>query len=231
MTDDSSRVHEALGRLSANVDNLTKAFESHKDDTTVQLRKIHDIVVAMSESARNLTRRIEDVEPIAKEFHEGQIEQRGIKRFLVAIYTAAGGVIVLLLGKLWDWYMARPHIPAIVIAVLALLAITTAAYPQEHKHPPADVPLHEKFYSTWYMPDQPTKSCCNKADCYPTEVQFKDGAIFAKRREDGRWLKIPANKLERNRDNPDGRNHLCAPMPSQAYPDDTVFCFALGTGG
>jgi hypothetical protein len=32
------------------------------------------------------------------------------------------------------------------------------------------IPLHEKFYSTWYMPDQPTKSCCNNADCYPTEI-------------------------------------------------------------
>jgi hypothetical protein len=115
--------------------------------------------------------------------------------------------------------------------VAVLCAMTTAALAQEHRHPVADVPLHEKFYSTWYMPDQPTKSCCNKADCYPTEIQFKDGAIFARRREDGKWLKIPANKIERNRDNPDGRNHLCAPIPSIAYPPDTVFCFALGAGG
>lgn len=120
-----------------------------------------------------------------------------------------------------------------VIAFLALLAVSPAALAQEHQHnhPPQDVPLHEKFYSTWYMPDAPTKSCCNKADCYPTEIKFENGAIFAKRREDGRWIKIPAAKVERNRDNPDGRNHLCAPMPSQAYPDDTVFCFALGGAG
>jgi len=116
-------------------------------------------------------------------------------------------------------------------ALIALLALTTAALAQERHHPAADIPIHEKFYSTWYMPDEPTKSCCNKMDCYPTEIRFVGGSIFAKRREDGRWLKIPANKVERNRDNPDGRNHLCAPMPSQAYPDDTVFCFALGTGG
>jgi hypothetical protein len=103
---------------------------------------------------------------------------------------------------------------------------------QQHRHhPAADMPLHEKFYSTWYMPDNPTTSCCNKADCYPTEVKVEGGSIFARRREDGKWLFIPARKVERNRDNPDGRNHLCAPPPSAAaYSPDTVFCFTLGSG-
>jgi hypothetical protein len=81
------------------------------------------------------------------------------------------------------------------------------------------------------MPDNPAKSCCNKADCYPTEVTHRDGEVFAMRREDGKWLRIPAAKVERNRDNPDGRNHLCAPPPTAThYPPDTVFCFALGAG-
>jgi len=147
MADDFNRIYEALGTLTANVSNLTKAFESHKADTTEELRKIHDIVVAMSESARNLTRRIEVVEPVAKEFSEGKIEQRGIKRFLVAAYTAAGGIIVLVLGKAWDWYMARGgRLPAIIITLLILLALTTAALAQ-HQHPPEDAPLHDSFYS------------------------------------------------------------------------------------
>ena len=52
-----------------------------------------------------------------------------------------------------------------------LIAMTVQANAQEHRHhPAADMALHEKFYSTWYMPDQPTRSCCNMADCYPTEV-------------------------------------------------------------
>jgi hypothetical protein len=39
-----------------------------------------------------------------------------------------------------------------------------------HRHHPAqDQLLHEKFYSTWHMPDNPAFSCCNNADCYPTE--------------------------------------------------------------
>lgn len=96
------------------------------------------------------------------------------------------------------------------------------------RHPPQDQVLHEKFYSTWRMPDKPSVSCCNDADCYPTEIQYVDGTIYAKRREDGQYIRVPPEKVERNRDNPDGRNHLCAPPPSAYRPEDTVFCFALG---
>ncbi len=95
-------------------------------------------------------------------------------------------------------------------------------------HPPQDQLLHEKFYSKWHMPDSPSVSCCNEADCYPTEIKYVDGDIYAKRREDGKYIPVPAEKVERNRDNPDGRNHLCAPPPNAFHPSDTVFCFALG---
>jgi hypothetical protein len=66
------------------------------------------------------------------------------------------------------------------------------------------------------MPDRPDRSCCNKGDCYPTEVRIVDGDIFAKRREDGKFIAVPATKVERNRDNPDGRNHICAPTHRHA---------------
>jgi hypothetical protein len=94
-------------------------------------------------------------------------------------------------------------------------------------HPLQDQLLHEKFYSSWHMPDNPVLSCCNSADCYPTEVRYVDGRIYARRREDGKYILIPSQKVERNRDNPDGRNHLCAPPPSASLVD-TVYCFALG---
>ncbi|MBI5644884.1 hypothetical protein HY970_02190 [Candidatus Kaiserbacteria bacterium] len=102
--------------------------------------------------------------------------------------------------------------------------------PAPHSHPPQDALLHEEFYATWYMPDQPTKPCCNKADCYPTEIKIEGGKIFARRREDGKYLLVPPVKVERHRDNPDGRNHLCAPPPHASYLPDTVFCFSLGGG-
>jgi hypothetical protein len=95
-------------------------------------------------------------------------------------------------------------------------------------HPLQDKPLHEKFYSTWRMPDHPSTSCCNDADCYPTEIEYVNGNIYAKRREDGKYIFIPSEKVERNRDNPDGRNHLCVPPPNVSHTSETVFCFALG---
>ena len=112
-------------------------------------------------------------------------------------------------------------------------AFGTHAMAQDHHagHPSADMPIHEKFYSTWFMPDEPTKSCCNMADCYPTEATFKDGQWFARRREDGKYIPVPWKKVERNRDNPDGRNHVCMPPPTAtSYPPNTVFCFSLGGG-
>jgi hypothetical protein len=109
----------------------------------------------------------------------------------------------------------------------ALLPNGAGAHADRH-HPPQDQALHEKFYSTWHMPDNPAVSCCNNADCYPTDVRFIDGRIYARRREDGKYILIPQQKVEHNRDNPDGRNHLCAPPPSFYSPSDTVYCFALG---
>jgi hypothetical protein len=95
-------------------------------------------------------------------------------------------------------------------------------------HPLQDQLLHEKFYATWHMPDNPNTSCCNEADCYPTVIKYVDGNVYAKRREDGKYIPIPPEKIESKRDNPDGRNHLCAPPPNAFHPSDTVFCFTLG---
>jgi hypothetical protein len=117
------------------------------------------------------------------------------------------------------------------LACFTLIVSALAANAQEHRaHPATDMALHEKFYSTWYMPDQPTRSCCNMADCYPTEVRMQEGAIFARRREDGKWMRVPPHKVERHRDNPDGRNHICAPPPTTPQSPDTVYCFTLGGG-
>jgi hypothetical protein len=78
-------------------------------------------------------------------------------------------------------------------------------------------------------PDNPDLSCCGQYDCYPTEARNENGVWFAKRREDGQWLRVPPEKVEHNRDSPDGRSHLCAPGPERAYLAD-VFCFIAGNG-
>lgn len=128
-------------------------------------------------------------------------------------------------------------LPVRELSVMAalLLAAPALAQPVHRHHPPQDMPLHEKFYSTWYMPDQPTKSCCSKADCYPTDIEYRNGEIYARRREDNKFIHVPKRRIEQTyrqpRESPDGRNHICAPPPNAThYPPDTVFCFTLGTG-
>jgi hypothetical protein len=133
---------------------------------------------------------------------------------------------------MWNLACSLPaaflRVAAVIACIVACSRVTMA---QEHRaHPLQDMPLHEKFYSTWYMPDQPTKSCCNKADCYPTLVKFQDGQWWALRREDQKYIPVPWSKVEQRRDNPDGRNHLCAPPPSSHHAPNTIFCFALGGG-
>ena len=128
--------------------------------------------------------------------------------------------------------MKRPCKSSLSVALLLLWISSAtaqeAAQDATHRHhPPQDQVLHEKFYSTWQMPDKPMVSCCNNSDCYPTEIQYVDDKIYAKRREDGKYILVPSQKIERNRDNPDGRNHLCAPPPALSQTD-TVYCFALG---
>ena len=102
------------------------------------------------------------------------------------------------------------------LAVLVLLlAFYRAAFAQHHNHPPQDAALHERFYSIWMRPDNPSVNCCNKQDCYPAEFKLVGGTWFAKRRDDGEWVPIPEERFEHNRtdrtpaDSPDGRSHVC----------------------
>ncbi len=119
---------------------------------------------------------------------------------------------------------------ALVTFAVAMTGLMEPGRAQEHHHPAADAELHEKFYSTWMMPDKPERSCCNKSDCYPAEVRYQDGFWEARRREDGRYIRIPWEKIEQRRDNPDGRSHVCMPPPNRGYRDDEIFCFSLGGG-
>jgi len=125
--------------------------------------------------------------------------------------------------------MKRAVAIAAYVALCAWIgAVLGAAFAQDiHSHPSQDTEIHLKFYSNWMRPDQPSVSCCDNHDCYPAEVKNVGGTWFAKRREDGRWMAIPASKIEQNRDNPDGRNHVCMQRPGLA---DLVFCFSLGGG-
>src|SRR5262245_35018444 len=96
------------------------------------------------------------------------------------------------------------------LGTMLALSLTAAAQPA-HRHPHVHQALHDRFYSTCMKPDDPTQSCCNWQDCYPTQVRLEGGRWLARRREDGKFLPVPPEKIEHRRDSPDGRNHLCAP--------------------
>lgn len=106
--------------------------------------------------------------------------------------------------------------------VLLLALIATPAIAQ-HSHDDAA----GRFYETWRKPDNRSQSCCSSRDCYSTDARYRDGEWYARRREDGKWLHVPAAKIETERDNPDGRNHLCALPP---ITGDNVLCFIPGGG-
>lgn len=99
---------------------------------------------------------------------------------------------------------------------------------------------HEKFYKDWLMPDvrsadgERQRSCCNDKDCYPTTgYQDENGDWWARRRENGVYLKIPRNKVEHNYpdglESPDGSVHMCAHPPG-VVDDAPVLCFVVGDG-
>lgn len=115
----------------------------------------------------------------------------------------------------------------LLFAVLALAGAILAAHAQEHRHGDTVIPgVTGKFYETWMRPDQPHLSCCNRMDCYATEARMVNGVWWARHRETGKFIEIDPKKIEHNRDNPDGQNHLCASSGSTPV----VYCFIAGGG-
>lgn len=127
------------------------------------------------------------------------------------------------------------------IGTLLFIPMTVQAADMYHDHPAADALVHEEFYKDWKRPDNPDASCCSNKDCYPTRVKYIDGKLYMERREDKKFIYVPPNKLERDRESPDGRSHLCAPSPPgnllhgpgipSGFGSDMVFCAILGIGG
>ena len=79
---------------------------------------------------------------------------------------------------------------------------------QGHQHPPEHAELHNRFYQNWFQPSNRSALCCNEKDCSPAASKFEDGKWYAFRA--GEWIAIPNEKIETERDSPDGRSHLCA---------------------
>lgn len=117
----------------------------------------------------------------------------------------------------------------IVSVVLLIFALSVQA--QEHRHPPQDIGIHHQFYKSWYMPDNRAVSCCHDEDCFPAQSKFVDGFWFARKTDDEDWIKIPPQKIEQDRDSPDGRSHLCGRKYTMWNTGFSVFCFLPAAAG
>jgi hypothetical protein len=144
---------------------------------------------------------------------------------------------VLLIAFIGIWVVVldsqnRNILPLLISGIL-ILAVSSAIA-QEHHHPPQDQAIHERFYSTWMMPDNRTMSCCHNKDCSPAESRFENGHWIARKvGDDGDWIAVPPRKIEHDRESPDGRSHLCSRrvwINNRGDQQLAVFCFISGAG-
>lgn len=122
--------------------------------------------------------------------------------------------------------MRRALVKIIIVFVLILLGLTYKAFAQSH-HPPEHQALHSKFYSTWMRPDNRNISCCHDKDCAPAQSRLVNGNWQARNTDDEPWIDIPASRIERERDSPDGRSHLCK---YGVTGNVQVYCFLPASG-
>lgn len=121
--------------------------------------------------------------------------------------------------------MPNPFLSGLIAATLLCVPAQAMAEEDIHHHEGQSAEV-DRFYSTWMKPENRNVSCCNKLDCYATEVKNVGGTWFARQRETGKFVAVPANKIEQERDSPDGRNHVCM---SQFDPP-MVHCLKIGGG-
>jgi len=121
-------------------------------------------------------------------------------------------------------------IAAVVVIVLLTIAVTMA-FSHDHDHPELD-----RWYAGLMQPDNPTASCCGKADAYWCDDYYaKDGKAYCRITDDrkvagrppvpvGTEIEIPDRKLKWDRGNPTG--HAVVFLSSGG----AVFCFVQAGG-
>jgi hypothetical protein len=120
---------------------------------------------------------------------------------------------------------------ASVIALIILFLYTIPVHAHDHDHPELDA-----WYTGLMQPDNPTMSCCGKADAYWCDDYFaKDGKAYCRITDDrkvmgrphvevGTLIEIPPYKLKWDRGNPTG--HAVVFLSTMGH----VFCFVQSGG-
>lgn len=104
-----------LSVLQTQVAALQKSFAEFAEDTKTEHRKVHDILDALSEAVRNVTRMVGEMKELTDDYREKRAEQRGadrVKAWLYWFWASIGGLVAVALGKLWDAlpsFVGKPH--------------------------------------------------------------------------------------------------------------------------
>lgn len=139
------------------------------------------------------------------------------------------GIVIFIVGMFIATQNTQSKI-AWPMVVVGLALFATGAHAQHSGHPPEHQSLHDRFYRDWKMPDNRAVSCCSDKDCAPAQSKFENGSWYARHTDAEVWHKIPAYKVEHDRDSPDGRSHLCGVPASWSETGYSVFCFLPASG-
>jgi hypothetical protein len=121
------------------------------------------------------------------------------------------------------WFVPTQIIGKLVI-LCVVLSFSVPAATQDGHHGHDHDRWHGEFYSKLLRPDTKT-SCCNLADCRPTEIRPSNDHYEVKK--DGRWIRVPPDKIVKTVA-PDGGAHICAPPSANtSWDPDYVFCIIM----
>lgn len=127
----------------------------------------------------------------------------------------------------------RKIIIGAAVFVLAMIGLAACAMAHDHDHPELD-----GWYASLMQPDNPSASCCGKADAYWCDDYYaRDGKAYCRITDDradeplrrphvpiGTEIEIPAHKLKWDRSNPTG--HAVVFMNTAGQ----VWCFVQAGG-
>lgn len=99
----------AIGGLRADVNNLSKVVAQNQEASTEEHRKVHDIVEAMSDAIRTLTRDIAEIKPLSHQYREESAQARGAAKFIKAMYVTGGGIVGAVSARLMEVIFVKPH--------------------------------------------------------------------------------------------------------------------------
>lgn len=97
----------AIGGLKKEVEILSRTMRENHEATTEEHRKVHDIVVATSESVRLLAAKVKTMEPLTEDYREKRAEKRGMWKSTRWLYATSGGVIAASAVKILDFVLPR----------------------------------------------------------------------------------------------------------------------------